>query len=61
MTLAAILTGAGIAIADAGLEMFGLVVAAGSADAFVSLMPELNQVTGLVTCGEESVKGGGVP
>lgn len=55
VTLATILTACGVAIGDAGLEMFGLVVAAANEKTFVALMPELNQVTGLIT-EEENVK-----
>ena len=49
ITLATLVTACGIAVADAGLEMFGLVVGAGSESTFVSYMPELNQVTGLLS------------
>merc|ERR1712050_41690 len=49
VTLAATVTACGLAAADAGLEMFGLVVGAGSESTFVSYMPELNQITGLVS------------
>ena len=55
VTLATVLTACGIAVGDAGLEMFGLVVAAANQKTFVALMPELNQVTGLIT-EEENVK-----
>jgi hypothetical protein len=37
-----------MAVADAGLEMFGLVVGAADESTFVSFMPELNQVTGML-------------
>ena len=47
--MAAMVTCAGCALAAAGLDMFGLVCAAGDEETFVSLMPELNQVTGLRT------------
>ena len=46
--MAGIINCCGAAIADAGLEMFGLVVAAGDKNTFAAVMPELNQVTGLL-------------
>ena len=49
ITLAALITACGIAVADAGLEMFGIVIGAGSEFTFVSYMPELNQITGLLS------------
>ena len=48
VTLAGIINCCGAAIGDAGLEMYGLVVAAGDETTFAAVMPELNQVTGLI-------------
>lgn len=55
ITLASVITACGISVGDAGLEMFGLLVGAGNEKTFVGLMPELNQVTGLIT-EDENVK-----
>ena len=54
-TMAAMVTCAGCALASAGLDMFGLVCAAGNDETFVALMPELNQVTGLMATSEKDI------
>ena len=47
------MTACGIAAADAGLEMYGLVLGAATPTTFVALLPELNQVTGFLSVASE--------
>ena len=37
------------------LDMFGLVCGAGNEETFVSIMPELNQVTGLMATSDKTI------
>ncbi|CBY09662.1 unnamed protein product [Oikopleura dioica] len=51
-TMAAIVTACGLAAADAGLDMYGVVIGAATMGTFASIMPELNQVTGILSVAE---------